>query len=348
MGGSEPRTLRIRRWANRELNQFAYNWQIERSIGRASVFQVELTNRCPMTCAMCPRTHSMTRSLGDMSEVVYARVLDEAAATTKEVFLHHFGDSLLHPELGPFIRMARERRIATFLSANPILLTKPRIEAIVDSGLEEIVLSLDGVTPETSAVVRGPAAANVERAEARVHALLAHRAAVGSSTPRIVLQIVRQRQNMHEVDAWLEKWSGVDGIATKVKSFIGWSGSEQEIEALRPADRATSADVVCDKPWTSVTVLWDGTVVPCCFDHDGTLALGNLATQSLDEIWRDEKLRSLRRAHKSGELAGVDLCAGCKDKEGYPVRKLHYPLNRLRQQREPLGDEWSQGAELRG
>lgn len=341
--------LRIRRWANREINHLAYNWQIERSIGRATVFQVELTNRCPMTCAMCPRTESMTRTLGNMSREVYDQVLDQAAPTTGEVFLHHFGDSLLHPDLGSFIRMAKDRQVGAYLSANPILLTKSRIEAIVASGLDEIVLSLDGVTSETSALVRGPAAANVELAEARIHDLLRHRAEGERRTPRIVLQIVRQRPNLHEVDAWLEKWGAVTGIDhVKVKSFIAWSGDDEQIEALRPADRATSDEVVCDKPWTSVTILWDGTVVPCCFDHDGALALGNVTEQSLDEIWRSERLRALRRAHKQQQLADVPLCANCKDKEGYPVRKIVYPINRLRQQHEPLGDEWSPGAANRG
>src|SRR5690606_33498241 len=141
----------VRRRLNAELLELAYNWQWIRSVGKPVVFQIELTNHCPMTCQMCPRTHAMTRPLGYMSEETFRAIIDQAAPGTGDVLLHHFGDSLLHPQIGEFIRYATEKGIRTYLSANPVLLTAPRIAALVDGGLHEIVLSLDGVTPETSA-----------------------------------------------------------------------------------------------------------------------------------------------------------------------------------------------------
>lgn len=333
---------RLQRRANGELNHLAYNWQTIGSPGRAAVFQIELTNNCPMTCEMCPRTHSMTRPLGYMERGLYERIVEEAAASSGKVFLHHFGDSLLHPDLGEYIGFARAHGVGTYLSANPVLLTDSRVRALVDNGLEELVLSLDGLTAETSALVRGPAASNVELAERRIHSLLAYRAEQGVERPEVVLQMVRQKQNMHEVEAWLEKWRAVEGLdRVKVKSYVTWDGREEAINRLRPDEQEDrDPGVVCDKPWTSVTVLWDGTVVPCCFDHNGSLALGRLGEQSLAEIWRGERLASLRRAHRSGDLSGVSLCEQCTDREGYPVRKWYYPLNRWFRRADALGDEW--------
>src|ERR1700691_3636671 len=150
----------VRRRVNRELQQFAYNLQMVRPVGRPVVFQVELTNDCPMTCTMCPRTHSMQRTVGNMSRQVFLRILDEAADTTSRFYLHHFGDSLLHPELGDFIGEARRRGILGYLSANPVLLTRQRIHAVVDNQLHELNLSIDGMTGETSQAVRGRGAHN--------------------------------------------------------------------------------------------------------------------------------------------------------------------------------------------
>jgi len=306
------------------------------------VFQLELTNHCPMTCQMCPRTHRMTRPLGYMEPALYRRIVDQAGRTTSRMFLHHFGDSLLHPQLGELIRYAGERGIRTYLSANPVLLTESRVRALVESGLHELVLSLDGVTGETSAAVRGRAAQNVALAEERIHALIEHRRRAGAERPAIVLQIVRQRQNVHEVDAWLAQWKGVRGLSrVKVKSYVAWDGREEKINRLRLDPEPDPAALVCEKPWTSVTILWDGRVVPCCFDYDGILTLGNAAEQSLDEIWRGEAMARLRRRHRDGDLGGVPLCEKCRDKEGYPVRKWYYPLNRLFQSRSPLGSEWT-------
>lgn len=331
----------VRRAIGRERNQWAYNRQRLDPPCPPIVFQVELTNHCPMRCEMCPRTNRMTRPLGYMDKAMYVRVIEQAAETTSKIFLHHFGDSLVHPDIGEFIRYAASRNVSTYLSANPVLLTSPRIRALVDNGLDELVLSLDGVTSETSTRVRGKAAANVELAEKRVKALLEYRRAVDASKPYVIMQMVRQRQNLHETDAWLAKWRAVEGIdRVKVKSYITWDGRDDAIERLRPDPRRASRPVVCDKPWTSVTVLWDGTVVPCCFDFDGLMSLGELGRESLDKIWRGERARRLRRAHRDDDLAEIALCARCKDKEGYPVRKWYYPANRLALRRGPLGDEW--------
>lgn len=335
-------SLRLRRFLNEEANQWAYNRQRIASRGRAVVFQVELTNHCPMRCRMCPRTHRMSRPLGYMSREVYERIVDQATASTSRMFLHHFGDSLMHPGIGDHISYASGRGIQAYLSANPVLLTEKRSRALVKSGLHELVLSLDGVTAETSALVRGRAAADVDLAERRIKTLLDVREALGSATPRVILQIVRQRQNMHEVEAWLAKWRQEPRIdRLKVKQFITWDGRDEAINELRPdAEPVKPRAVVCDKPWTSVTVLWDGTVVPCCYDFDALNPLGDVTRQTLDEIWHGERVKALRRAHRDDDLAGVRLCARCTDKEGYPVRKPYYPLNRLLQRSNALGDEW--------
>jgi MoaA/NifB/PqqE/SkfB family radical SAM enzyme len=295
-----------------------------------------------MTCQMCPRTHSMSRPHGNMSRELYLKVVNDAAASTSKFFLHHFGDSLLHPELGSFIGEATSRGMRSYLSGNPVLLTASRIRDIVDNGLHELVLSLDGITPETSEAVRGRAARNVSMAERRIRELVAYKQSVGAATPHIIMQIVRQRQNAHEIDAWLRRWRTEPGIhRVKVKSYVTWSGGEERINELR-IDQSARRDLVCEKPWTSVTILWDGTVVPCCFDHDGLLAVGDLRRQSLLDVWRGEPLAALRRQHREGDLTQLALCRNCVDKEGYPVRKLSYPFNRLRQSAMPLSDEFTE------
>lgn len=334
----------IQRTINNEVLQFGYNSQRIRPAGKPVVFQVELTNHCPMTCQMCPRTHSMQRPLGYMSEDIFRRIVDQAAPGTADMFLHHFGDSLVHPQIGDFIGYASRRGIRTYLSANPVLLTKPRIKALVDNGLHELVLSLDGVTSQTSQAVRGPAARNVAMAERRIGELIEYRAQAGTARPSIILQIVRQRQNEHEIEAWLAKWQAVPGLdRVKVKSYVTWDGREEQINSLRIDQSAADPSLVCNKPWTSVTILWDGRVVPCCFDYNAILTLGSVADQTLEEIWRGEPLAQLRKAHREQDLSGVTLCAKCVDKCGYPVRKAYYPLNRILQPRSAIGAEWSPG-----
>ena len=70
------------------------------------VDQIELTNRCPYTCKMCPRTSSMTRSLGDMSVDLFEKIIAQIAPHQSYVALHHFGESLVHKDLPNMIRLA--------------------------------------------------------------------------------------------------------------------------------------------------------------------------------------------------------------------------------------------------
>jgi hypothetical protein len=70
------------------------------------------------------------------------------------------------------------------------------------------------------------------------------------------------------------------------------------------------------------------------------MTLGSLADQSLEEIWQGGKLLALRQAHRSRDLSAVTLCAKCNDKDGYPVWKLYYPLNRFLQSQSGIGAEW--------
>src|SRR5437868_2185488 len=162
----------LRRMLGSELNQLAYSLQTLRSRGVPQVFQNELTNHCPMTCTMCPRTHGMTRQLGYMDEGMFRRIVDQIAGYSEGIFLHHFGDSLVHPKLAECVRYAQARGIRTYLSANPSLLTAKRAGQLIDSGLHELVLSLDGFTSETSAAIRGQAAGYVRLAEKNIMTFL--------------------------------------------------------------------------------------------------------------------------------------------------------------------------------
>ena len=148
-----------------------------------------------------------------------------------------------------------------------------------------------------------------------------YRDSVHSPFPRIVLQIVRQKQSAHEVGEWLRKWDNISCIdRVKVKLYVTWSGGEEAI-TLRAAPSVPERAVVCEKPWTSVTIMWDGTVVPCNFDHDGLYSLGNVADQTLQEIWRSERLAALRRHHRDGNPDEVTLCRGCVDKGLFEVNR---------------------------
>ena len=126
-----------------------------------SVFNIELTNHCIMKCIMCPRTRSMTRETGYMAFDLFKKAIDElsvtqgAAATDAPLWLHHFGESLMHPEFDRFIRYSAEKNIRTGLSINPLMLTDDISGRLLGSGISIIYVSLDGHDDESFSRIRG-------------------------------------------------------------------------------------------------------------------------------------------------------------------------------------------------
>lgn len=288
---------------------------VERSAAyeQPCIDQIELTNRCPYTCKMCPRTSSMTRSLGDMDPRLFERIIGQMAGRQKYVALHHFGESLLHRDLPQMVRLAHEREIATGLSCNPPSLKPALAERLLAAGVSSLVLSFDSLDAATYRAIRGPAA-DVERAIRHVDALVALRDAGGHATA-IILQLIQMHDNAGEAGRFLQfcREHGVDrGVVVR---FGRWDFSDPKADAMG-AGTTPLYKGFCMRPRQSVVVLWDGRVAACCHDYDGLVCLGDLTTQSLDEVWAGAPAAAFRNNHST-----TKLCNHCAFSRGYRERK---------------------------
>ena len=286
-----------------------------------AIFNIEITNRCPLKCVMCPRTEDMTREEGHMDFELFRKIAGELAEHNPEwpalvpVRLHGFGESAVHPNFDGFIRYAEGLGINTCLSVNPIVLTADIGERLLRAGPSLLYISLDGHDDETFLQIRGLPRA-YERSKANLLRLLELKRQRGITT-KIVLSMIDFHLNERSIGAAQEYWSGIEGIdEVRIKPFCNWDGNSDSVNRLvgigttaETGDRQ-SEPVVCRWPWTSVTVLWDGSVVPCCYDFDKRYSLGNAGTESLVEIWRGPRMRALRREFISGDVTN-SLCKNC-------------------------------------
>lgn len=271
--------------------------------------QVELTNRCPMSCGFCPRGRrgEMTRPKGLMERATFSRVVAEANPSQRFhrlVELHHLGESLLHPDLPRFVREATVARIPTELSANPSLLEPALAAELVRAGLRRLVLSLDGMDDETTTAIRGKAA-RYSTAERNIDALL-ELSARSPSPPQVVVQMLELHRNEGQRERFVARFggTGLPFVQAYVKHLEG-----DDPDLGRPT--SPPLRLFCAYPWRSVVVLWDGRVVPCCRDADAALVLGDLKTQSLAEIWRGEAAEALREVHREGRFPPGHPCGSC-------------------------------------
>ncbi|MDE1146828.1 MAG: radical SAM/SPASM domain-containing protein [Azospirillaceae bacterium] len=282
-----------------------------------AVFNIELTNHCPFKCVMCPRTHDMTRALGHMSFDVFQRIIDQLVDANPEyarnhgVWLHHFGESLVHPEFDRLMAYAAGRGVAPGLSVNPLMLTEKTAERLLMAKPAKLYLSLDGHDDESFARIRGVENAYQKSVE-RLLAFLEQKRALSPAT-RVILSMIHFDANIESIEKMRAYWENREGIDQFLdKPFTTFDGNSPEVSALRRREASPdTAPVSCKFPSQSVTITWDGDVVPCCFDFDKRYVLGNVLSESLADIWNGPALRALRLEFLSNRVENP-LCRNCE------------------------------------
>lgn len=260
---------------------------------------------------MCPvslRTHQKT---GFMGLDAYRSVIDEASpyVTTANLFLG--GESLLHRDLGTMIRYARSHDITVRLNTNATLLNRQRAEELLDSGLDHLIFSFDGYNAETYESIR--VNARFEPTLQNIQNFLALKKEREAGHPYTVLQTIVVRQGQQtEADerAFRARFEGLPLDAFVVREAHTWRGVFEGTDEFDP--HACGARYVsCPYLWSTMSIAWDGTVVPCCLDTSADYPLGHVGEKPLLEIWNDEPIRALRRKLLAGEYRDVPLCSNC-------------------------------------
>ncbi len=283
------------------------------------IFNIELTNRCPMKCVMCPRTKYMTREQGYMNFDLFQKIVDELVSENPDyqgrhpVWLHHFGESLLHPEFDRFIKYAVSKSVYTGLSVNPMMLKKEIADRLLKSGLNMLYISLDGHDEKSFYKIRG-VKKGYKKSHDNVLKFLDLKNKMKSRT-QITLSMIDFMLNNESIEKTNRYWRELEGIDdVLVKSFTTWNGSVSDVNLLACWDhndnKKKEAPVACAFPWERMTVMWDGSVAPCCNDYDKKLVLGNANDESLADIWNGEKMRSLREEFNSNKVINP-LCRNC-------------------------------------
>ncbi len=308
----------IRLYYNYLAQALSYFTRSQKVYSYPIVFQIELTNHCPMNCIMCPRQY-MKRKLGYISFDLFKKVVDQVKVYDEQINLYHFGDPLMHPQAAELIKYCHEKGIKVNCSVNPTLLTKDISKKIIDAGLNKLFISLDSIDNESYKKIRG-SMADYDKAVNNITYLLDLKAKRNSNIPHITISLIYMNSTKNSVEAFKRKWQqqGVDEIC--IKPFTGFGLKS----LLEYADNSSierienKAPYPCFRPWRSITVLWDGRVVPCCYDYDSKYVIGDLNKESLDEIWNGRRMRELRRQHILNDFSENILCGSCNEGYGWP------------------------------
>lgn len=271
---------------------------------------IEVTNVCNLSCPMC-----LTPKLGDqvpkglMKLDDFRAVIAKVKGHVRDVNLFLGGEPLINKQLPAMIRIAREAGLRTRLHTNAVLLTEAWANDLIDAGLDFLSFSFDGADAATYDEFRP--GGHFEATCENIRRFARIRTARGATSPQTVVQLIERpdwtperRAAQREGLRALFEGPGIDRLKfIALHNFGGLLEGEHFTEG-----RAFSP---CTFLWYALNVKFDGTVVPCCLDFANREPVGNLLTQSLEEVWNAPRLVALRRKMAARDVADVPLCAGC-------------------------------------
>ena len=259
---------------------------------------------------------------------LFLRILDNVKKASHTMQFYFQGEPLLNKQLPEMITAAHKVGLYTIVSTNAQALNRSMAEALVKSGLNHIIVSIDGFSEESYTVYR--VGGSLHKAlEGLQH--LANAKAVFHSRIRIELQVLRLKSNEHEWQ-WIKKnykKLGATHLVFKTAQLYNFEHGHP----LMPSDERYSrykktADGTyihkkssrlspltlnlspCRRLWSGCVITTNGDVLPCCYDKEHKHVLGNITTQSISEIFHSKKAHQLREQILHNKAVPM-MCHNC-------------------------------------
>ena len=266
---------------------------------------LEITNVCNLDCLFCPKTDRAKRR---MSVEEFDWLTDKLRDKVQFLYFHLMGEPFLHPQLAEFIRMARNKSFVPILTTNGTLLS--HADEVMEALPYKIQISLhsqEGNGKKNPEIYIDEVMTFAQKAASRgviVVLRLWNQGGYDSSNEYLLNLIARYQSR-----PWIERrdgWKLSTDLYIEYDRMFEWPDTEREGYA--------EGNMFCYALRNQIGVLVDGSVVPCCLDHDGDIVLGNLFEQSLEEILSSSRAKALYDGFTRHE-AVEPLCRRC----GYAI-----------------------------
>ena len=282
--------------------------------GKPFEWEIDTTNICQLKCPLCHTgLGTVHRDKGTMHFDLFAKTIDQIKDYCAWLTLYSWGEPFLNRRIHEFVAYAHQKRIATLISTN---LNKPltpeMAENIIKSGLDVMIISMDGITQEVYEQYR--VGGRLDRVLANINLLVEKKRELEYTTPHLEWQFIVMRQNEHQMDeaSQLADRLGVDSLVFKKVDFPHGMSDRKAAEGWLPRDHPEyqredpfhkpyqENGQRCWRLWRSAVVNWDGGFAPCCYLTDKAEDFGDASVNSVDEIWNNPKYAAARGLFREG------------------------------------------------
>lgn len=291
----------------------------------------EPTTSCNLRCPECPSgLRAFTRPTGMLKKDFFSQTIDEIHKELLYLIFYFQGEPYLNPDFLEMVKYASSKKIYTATSTNAHYLNDDIAKKTIESGLDRLIISVDGTTQEVYQQYR--VGGNLQKVFEGARNIVKWKKTLHSKKPFVIFQFLVVKPNEHQVDEIkkLAKEIGVDQVRFKTaqvydyekdpNQLIPETGKFSRYKKLDDGSYVPKNKMAnhCWKLWHANVITWNGLVVPCCFDKDATHQLGSLQNQSFKQIWNNEQYRTFRKKLMTGRKQ-IDICANCS--EGVSVWK---------------------------
>ncbi|WP_353482361.1 radical SAM/SPASM domain-containing protein [Haliscomenobacter sp.] len=285
---------------------------------------IEPTTACNLRCPECPSgLRSFSRPTGNLRADFFRRTIDDLYRDLYFLIFYFQGEPYINPEFLDMVKYASQKGIYTITSTNGHFLSDENARRTIESGLDRLIISVDGSTQEVYEQYRK--SGNLDLVLQGARNVVKWKKQLGSKTPHLIFQFLVVRPNEHQIPEIyrLAKEIGIDEVKLKTAQIYDYSQGNPLIpvqdQYSRYRKQADGSYRIknkllnhCWKLWHACVITWDGMVVPCCFDKDAQYRMGNLQDQSLRKVWQQKPYQEFRKNILKGRDQ-IDICTNCTE-----------------------------------
>ena len=285
----------------------------------------EPTTSCNLRCPECPSgLRAFTRPKGMLEKNFFKDTIDDIHQELLYLIFYFQGEPYLNPNFLEMVKYAADKGIYTATSSNAHYLNDENARKTVESGLDRLIISIDGTTQDVYQQYR--VGGNLEKVIEGAKNIVKWKKALNSKKPFVFFQFLVVKPNEHQIEdvKRLAKEVGVDQVRYKTAQVYDYENDPNQLiptinkysRYRKDAGGATQPknglQNHCWKLWSANVITWDGLVVPCCFDKDAMHRLGNLKNQPFKEIWKNDNYKQFRSELMTSRK-NIDICANCSE-----------------------------------
>ena len=310
-----------KKWENNAKNLIVENFPLHLDIG--------ITNVCNLECTFCARTvlvnEDKFRGPAHMDFELFKKIIDEAVEIgTFSINLNLLNEPLTNPELVKMIKYAKARGIVDvhFHSHGGLLTEKKSIE-LLDSGLDKLLISID--TPNKEKYEKLRVLSKFDSVIEYLKKFKELRDDRNSLGPLIKSNFIEFPEITEEEMRQNMEFGLTISDCVGFQEYLDPTGT---IGTTKEYPQGYKSSFICQQPFTRLAIAEDGTVSPCCLDHEFELSVGNVKTQSLTELWKNKVMEEMRKKQKDGKFFEIPRCRNCEmatnGDEGIPTQFEKY------------------------